>query len=103
MPMKIKPVASHTAIEVFCDMTNGGWTIIQRRFDGTVDFFRDWDQYKKGFGCKSDMDLVLDLSAVEFPECRFYYCDFDPLCLTISFNKKKAKPLRGCKYLYNLK
>ncbi|KAK2162650.1 hypothetical protein LSH36_94g00051 [Paralvinella palmiformis] len=50
MPMKIKPVASHTAIEVFCDMTNGGWTIIQRRFDGTVDFFRDWDQYKKGFG-----------------------------------------------------
>lgn len=42
----------HRVIQVFCDHTTdgGGWTILQRRMDGSENFNRNWNDYKMGFG-----------------------------------------------------
>eukprot|EP00076_Gallus_gallus_P039679 XP_025005217.1 fibrinogen beta chain isoform X1 [Gallus gallus] len=48
----IQPDPFTTPYRVYCDMEtdNGGWTLIQNRQDGSVNFGRAWDEYKRGFG-----------------------------------------------------
>ncbi|XP_061169002.1 angiopoietin-related protein 7-like [Saccostrea echinata] len=48
---RIYPVGGQ-GYQVFCDMKldGGGWTVFQRRKNGYVNFYRNWLEYKKGFG-----------------------------------------------------
>ncbi|XP_053692434.1 ficolin-1-like [Sabethes cyaneus] len=45
-------LSSIPSFPVYCDHTveNGGWTVIHRRFDGKLNFNRNWDDYRRGFG-----------------------------------------------------
>ncbi|XP_023650236.2 angiopoietin-related protein 1 [Paramormyrops kingsleyae] len=48
----LKADDSDRLIQAWCEqgLDNGGWTVLQRRRDGSVNFFRNWENYKKGFG-----------------------------------------------------
>ena len=68
---------------VFCDMKNGGWTVFQRRRDGSEDFYRNWADYVTGFGnFKREFWLGLDhihclTSAAPRTELRVDLADFE--------------------------
>ena len=47
-----------TITNVYCDTVTagGGWLVIQRRINGSVDFNRYWSEYEEGFGNLPDDD-----------------------------------------------
>ena len=80
----IDPGDGHGPFEVYCDMeTDGGsWTVFQRREDGSVDFYRNWVDYKNGFGDLNKefwlgLDKISRLTKESSQTLRFDLSDFD--------------------------
>ena len=71
-------------MSAYCDMVTdrGGWTVIQKRFNGSVNFYRNWNDYKKGFGNKLGeywlgLDTIHAMTSQEVYELRIDMVDFD--------------------------
>ncbi|KAM4708033.1 fibrinogen gamma chain isoform 2-T2 [Discoglossus pictus] len=56
----IKPLKAKQQFLVYCEIEPSGsaWTVLQRRLDGSVDFKKNWIQYKEGFGYLSPDDTT---------------------------------------------
>ena len=61
----INPDGAVPDFEVFCDQktAGGGWTVVQKRLDGSVDFDKKWSVYKNSFG-NLDGELWLGLEKI---------------------------------------
>ena len=61
-PGLYKIMLSNELQNVYCD---GEWTVFQRRFDGSVNFYRGWEDYQQGFGnLQTDGEFWLGLEKV---------------------------------------
>ncbi|KAL4618125.1 fibrinogen gamma chain-like isoform X1 [Arapaima gigas] len=56
----VKPQKARAPFLVYCEIegSGSGWTVLQRRRDGSVDFSKNWIQYKEGFGYLSPDDTT---------------------------------------------
>ncbi|XP_016895700.1 microfibril-associated glycoprotein 4-like [Cynoglossus semilaevis] len=47
----IYPAGPVSPVQVYCEMDpDGQWTVLQKRFDGSVNFYAPWAYFKAGFG-----------------------------------------------------
>lgn len=68
-------------MQVWCEqeIDNGGWTVIQTRRDGSVNFFRNWDNYKVTIA-----GLLILLRSISGPLA----------CFSDTFGSQYMKPFR---------
>ncbi|KAJ3664113.1 hypothetical protein Zmor_008306 [Zophobas morio] len=80
----IMPRYALVPFKVYCNMRTqgGGWTVIMNRYDGSQDFYLDWNSYKNGFGkLEGEFWLGLEkmhlLTGYEYNELLIELVDWD--------------------------
>ncbi|XP_049548287.1 fibroleukin-like [Anopheles darlingi] len=63
--IRVKSDGVSVPFEVYCEQKafGGGWIVIQHRFDGSLDFYRGWNEFRDGFG-DFDKEFWLGLEKV---------------------------------------
>uniref|UniRef100_A0A8C4Y5W6 Fibrinogen C-terminal domain-containing protein n=1 Tax=Gopherus evgoodei TaxID=1825980 RepID=A0A8C4Y5W6_9SAUR len=91
---------------VLCDMDTdgGGWLVFQKRADGSENFFRNWDSYKRGFGSQQSEfwlgnDNIHLLTSLGNHELRIDLKDFEN---NTQFSKYKSFKIAGETEKYKL-
>jgi len=77
-------------LTAYCDQTTmgGGWTVIQRRQDGSVDFNRNWDDYKRGFGALTGEFWFGNDNIHELTKTNSLFLTYDPYLKDTKLLKK---------------
>lgn len=97
----IFPNGRYTApVPVYCDMTtpNGPWTVFQKRFDGSENFYRSWEDYKSGFGRAYSeywlgLENIYQLTLRRSYRLRIDLTDFDDDSRFVIYNTFSLSPL----------
>lgn len=100
----INPVGASETFDVYCDMTTsgGGWTVFHSRMNGSVDFYRGWNEYKAGFGDVSGehwlgndklnlltKDTSKELMVQLWHDGNYYYASYSTFSVLDEANKYK--------------
>ncbi|XP_073828556.1 ryncolin-1-like [Musca autumnalis] len=56
--------ASNAQLAKMAELEVGNWLTIQRRQDGSLDFYRNWTDYQMGFGNSTDAEFFVGLEKV---------------------------------------
>ncbi|XP_059587554.1 microfibril-associated glycoprotein 4 isoform X2 [Alligator mississippiensis] len=90
----IYPAGASHPLPVYCDMTtdNSVWTVFQKRFNGSVSFFRGWNDYRFGFGRADGLQNIHHLTLKNRYELRVDLEDFENNTVSAKYSEFALSP-----------